>query len=544
MAITAARWSDLGYRRAAALPLSTGTLSADKIAGFFENYGYRREAACWVRLRGRGAQEPAPSLVRLAGVITAQTRAAPASYSWVAPFLASQYGQAARGHLPQAKLETCANLVRTLADAQTPRFTSMVNVGKAIGFVPPAQLEGFLRDIVLPTFFGAFPEGRVAVVVTDAKCEAQAGVLRGLYSMSYTEPADLSKVGGFPVLRHWQEVSGHSTVRLGLELFGYLTYPAITTYRCGTLGLDFVFMFSPAEEHRLPVYPADWLALLRSRSAFGEEDRDGLGAIVDPAGDEAVAVAHRRRVHRQRFAVADVETFLRWWISRLDSFLVELLDPANFTEKHDPEGTIDGVSAFENHITMSRLLKRMAACMSVAEGSHAKTVTFEIADLLDGLMVRNQNTGDTEHFKHLFHPTSGLALVRAGLAGVPAPFGPYLDGLACQVYAELRASVLDSIWVPGKRGGGVVLVKSKQLTAEVPIAEDDFVAAAMRAYRNGHHGYFTAEDGSRRPSRFLYMLDGNTPDSLGELAVLWLLSLLADPSGMAGARSLGFGGFA
>ena len=441
--------------------------------------------------------------------------------------------------MPQASLQSCANLVQTLNDKNVPRYQSMVNIGKAIGFVAPDSLENFLRDVVFPTFFEVYPEGRVAIIVTEEAAETQAGLLRGLYSMAYTEPADMTKVGGFPVLRKWQDVSGHSTVRLALELFGYLTYPAVTSYRCGTLGLDFVFLLSPPEEHQLPVYPGDWMALLRSRSSFGEEGRDGVRAIVEPGGAEGVAVAHRRLVHQHRFSAADAQGLLTWWVGRLNALLVELLDPANFTEDHDPEKPIDGVSALENHLTVSRLLKRMAACMSVAEGSHAKGILFEIADLADGLMARNTGLGDTEHFRRLFHPTNGLALVQASIAPLPEPFRGYFQNVASQIYGDLRTSILGSIWVPGKRAGGAVLVKNRQLTAEIPMPEDDFVAAVMRAYRNGHHGYFTAADGSRRPSRFLYMLDGNTPDAVSDLSTLWLLAFFADPSAMTGARSLG-----
>ena len=43
------------------------------------------------------------------------------------------------------------------------------------------------------------------------------------------------------------------------------------------------------------------------------------------------------------------------------------------------------------------------------------------------------------------------------------------------------------------------------------------------------HGYFTdADKDKRRPSRYLWMVDGNVPDSITSLPALWLLAYLVD----------------
>lgn len=541
MAIIAAGWKDLGFRKVQALPVGTPSLDTEKVSGFFAGYGgYRREANEWVRLRGRGRGEALPRYVALAAVVTSANRADRETFAWAAPFLASTYGKAARGHLPKASLATCGNLVRTLLDAKVPRHEGFANIGKGVGFVPPAELPEFLKSVVFPVFFEAFPSGKVAIVRTDESSETQAGMMRGLYALAYTQLADIKHVDGFPALKEWQEVSGHSMIRLALELFGYLTYPFVTSYRCGTLGLDFVFVADPAPVHELPVYPGDWLALLRSRSSFGEEDVDGLQAIANAAGPEAVAVTHRRYVHQTRFSATEQIVLLDWWISQLNALLVDLLDPANFTVSNDPSSPIDPVYALEHHLTISRLLKRLAAVHSVAEGSHAKGIIFEVADLLDGLMHRTRGSNDTDHFHLLFDPTRGPALLRGALGHLPEPFRGYFMGLVDTVYAELKNAILNSIWVPGKRVGATVLVRSRDLQTEAPMPEDEFVYRAIRAYRNGHHGYFT-QDRETRPSRFLYMLNGNTPDSMSALATLWLLALMADPTSIAGLHRVGVG---
>ncbi len=73
-------------------------------------------------------------------------------------------------------------------------------------------------------------------------------------------------------------------------------------------------------------------------------------------------------------------------------------------------------------------------------------------------------------------------------------------------------------------------MRNKDLSAEVTVPRADFVADMMRAYRNGHHGYFTAADKSNRPSRYLFLTDGDLPAELGALPGLWWLAYLADPT--------------
>ena len=54
--------------------------------------------------------------------------------------------------------------------------------------------------------------------------------------------------------------------------------------------------------------------------------------------------------------------------------------------------------------------------------------------------------------------------------------------------------------------------KKKDMSKEEMISRPDFVAELMRAYRNAHHGYFSAADErNKRPSRYLFLADGDLP---------------------------------
>lgn len=86
--------------------------------------------------------------------------------------------------------------------------------------------------------------------------------------------------------------------------------------------------------------------------------------------------------------------------------------------------------------------------------------------------------------------------------------------------------------------------KKKDMSKEEMISRPDFVAELMRAYRNAHHGYFSAADErNKRPSRYLFLADGDLPAEIMALPALWWLAYVADPS-MVGWKYLPIDRFA
>ncbi len=103
-----------------------------------------------------------------------------------------------------------------------------------------------------------------------------------------------------------------------------------------------------------------------------------------------------------------------------------------------------------------------------------------------------------------------------------------------QIYDNLKRIVLDSVFIPSKRLPDGILVKKSSLKTEQLTGEDEFCGHVLRALRNTQHGYFTRRDKSFRPSRFLSLIDGNTPDDFPTLGLAWTLALLASPSDFIG----------
>ncbi len=116
------------------------------------------------------------------------------------------------------------------------------------------------------------------------------------------------------------------------------------------------------------------------------------------------------------------------------------------------------------------------------------------------------------------------------IAGMPAPFADYFSTMALQVYRKIEDTLLASVWPASKVTPAGILVRDRSLASERPMEIPQFVAETMRAYRNAHHGYFTAGDESKRPSRYLFLVDGNLPVEMSRLPALWWLAYLADPT--------------
>jgi hypothetical protein len=275
------------------------------------------------------------------------------------------------------------------------------------------------------------------------------------------------------------------------------------------------------------------MAVAAMHADFAKEYVDDPRSILtDPSGPAAWRIAHRRHRGPDPPPAAHRLDFLVWYVERIDRLLYEVTDLANFTKGNTSDGDIDPELAFEHLLTLARLVRRTLALTTLGSASARKGATFEIADIYGTLSKVFGKTGDeVEFFKLLFNPRHGPRIVGDRLAAVPSPVGDDLRGRMAGLYDELGRVVLDSVWLPSKRASGGVAVRSvKDPLREEVEPEDEFVANVMRAYRNAHHGYFTRADPRMRPSRYLYLVDGNVPDSIAAIPPLWLIAYLADPA--------------
>ena len=366
------------------------------------------------------------------------------------------------------------------------------------------------------------------------------GALRGFYAFAQGFPfADVDSFEGFNTLKNWQMIQAPMVGRAVLDVLNYLWYPNVAGFTGGPpVGFDLLFIFDPPERHSLPLSSENWLSIPRVHASFGKERRRLDEVFVNSKGAIAEAAAHGRLLHSRVFSADEQAVLVLWAVKATSRLLYDLTDLSNFTEENQPSASIDPVFAFEHALTVDRLIRLTLRAMSLDEPSAAKTTVFEVADLYDSLSERFGNTpqGSTEFFKRLFNTQEAPKLIGAALRKLPEPFGSYLGSVCDRIYSDLERVVRDSVWLRSMVRHEGVDVRSKDLSKVKTEGMGQFVGNVMRALRNSHHGYFTLMDRDKGKnhkagsSRYLWPIDGNTPDALTALPSIWLLAYLQDPS--------------
>jgi hypothetical protein len=419
----------------------------------------------------------------------------------------------------------------------------MYSLARSLNWSGQQGLRPLLRDHVAPTFFSLYPDGKIAVVRSTLEYENAAALERILYAGAQTPLQEIKQGGqGIGTLQDWHLNSMGKISPLVLGLFTHLFYPFIGGIRGGPLGLDFLFLFEPAERYTPAPSPHNWLEAATAAASFGRERVNVLEVLQDYTGPAGQHLEHQRFRAATGYTVSERVKLLEWYVERVNRLLYEMTDVANFTSDRDPESPIDPVFAFEHHLTVDRLARKTLLSMSLEEVGTTRFMAFEVADLYDMLSHLFQGTPTTDFFKDLFHPVGGPALLRDRLAQLPAPFGTDLPALVDQLYQRIQQTIIGSVWLQAKVTASNVLVRDKSLANDKALSHEDFVAEVMRCYRNGHHGYFTTSDRQSRPSRYLYLVNGNLPAEISALPALWWLAYLSDPK-MVGWKWLPLGHF-
>ncbi|MBA4190908.1 MAG: hypothetical protein C0467_23210 [Planctomycetaceae bacterium] len=537
------RLSDFGYRRFGPLPAAGGGFPASRAATGAGNTGDYEVAGDWVRRRDRRRGGQSLESLRIVDVLDAGTDLNSDRLSYIDSYFRG--AEFANTLLPE--LTTSDDVLNELPEVaenpEEPRCRGMYRLAQALNLAGRHRILKLFRDRIAPCFFRLYPQGRIAVIRYDDKFETTSAQLRVLYTLAQVPFPDMATAAPkINTLQNWHLNSLTVLGPLLIDLLLYQFYPFVGGFRAGPPGLDFVFLFEPAESYTPAIFPRSWLAIASTTAGFGKEQFDCYEAITNFGGPTWKDASHQRFRHDRGYTAEERLSLLRWYLGRVNRLLSELTDVANFTQDREIEAPIDPVFAFEHQLTVDRLARKTLLSMSLEEPGTAKFMAFEVAELYDGLSsMFGNHTGASDFFKRLFHSVEGPALLRDRLAQLPAPFGTELPALADRLYKTIEDTVIESVWLKSKLTPGGVLVRNKNLSSEVVVPRADFVADLMRVYRNGHHGYFTAGDKQgNRPSRYLFLTDGNLPAELSALPPLWWLAYVADPT-MLGWKHLPVG---
>jgi len=527
--ITEATWADLGYQRLGPGP----RLNVDKtkmLAQFIkEREAHEVQTAGderWLRDKARVLSSTVPWFVRRAATISKATVDAPNSYDFLERAVRGPYAKK-HGRVTPSWTDLVS---MTVAHESEPRWRWLHRLALVSSLSGPDDVAKLLREHVLPAFFHQYPAGRVAFYESNYDFERRYGLLRGMYALSQYELADIKDLRAFKTLQQWQTLDTVKQSGTLFSLLGTALYPHVHFVDAGLIGLRMLFNVDPAEKHEPPPFPSSWMSFAQSRWAFGEQQRNLIDVLIgkdEAAHDDA---AHRRFRMKGCFSTADIEMYVDWFVEKYSRLAFHLSDPCEFIVN----GCIDAVTTFEFAITVDRVLRKAVSCVASEENPVRKAASQETADLLETLRAFKDPSATGTFFKKLHHRDDGLALVQKCLASVPTAVGAALQDSAQTVYRDLHDTIRNSVWVKSKLTERGVMVKNKDLTAEREEPTADFVTNVVRALRNAHHGYLSTSDTSNRPSRYLALVTGNTPDSMAYLGTLWALALVASPEEMLG----------
>jgi hypothetical protein len=481
----------------------------------------------WIRDKARQKGVAQPTLLNYATTFDQYNYTEESLYEFVRRWVSTPY--AARQKRVVANPETLIPITPDIT-GQQERWKAAHALSLATSLSDPAEFYKLLRYHVFPNFFKAYPSGRVVAYIINYEFENRYAIVRGGYATSLNNYTDLDPDRGFEALNNWQTIDTFTQPRTLGSLLGFAFYPYIHVFSTGPFGLRLFFLFDPPEKYE-PTFPSSWLSIAQSHWNFGDEHRDHLAVLAGKDTTIRDHAVHKRFQHSVCFSSVDIERFLKWAIDRYNDLTIHLADPCEFLDKNR---CIDFVTTYEYELSVDRILRKAISCIVSEETAVRKAASMEIADLLETLRcIWEPSSGGSNFYKKLFHPIEGRALVKRCLVSLPQPFHSYFDVTVDALYDDLAKTIRESVWVTTKATKNGFLVKKKDLTSEVEENTADFTANVFRALRNAHHGYLTRADPDKyRPSRYLALVNGNTPDSLAYLGYLWALAMIASPKEM------------
>lgn len=490
-------------------------------------YSYHKKNKTLIVRAGRLKDERKQFYFNIEKKITAETNVNKSIPSFIKKYLKTKYGQKQSAYFHD-NIQKVKEEFKEFKRSKCSNLEIMHNIGSSLALLDPVQLWRFFCEDVIPEFFKIYKNGKIFIISNNFEYETLGCYIRALYCIQQFGTNRLLKLKekSFPSLKNWEPIQPSNLCETLLTNYGYFWFPNVTTYTNGPIGLDFVFFFDKAEISEPPKFPLDWIDVISSKNDFAFDSVDIVDAIKNPAGKNAKKAIYQKFINKANFKMEENLLFFEYYLKIINEFMYQLTDIANFT---NDSNRIDHVFCFEIYLTISRLIKRTMSIFCTKNASLIKYSVFEVADIYDSLNSLFNKAGETIFFKKLFNPEKALKILEPCLKKLPEPFCSYTITTLKNIYAELKGTIEDSIWLEDIKDGDKVKVMNKNLDNEQEETLDDFVANLMRAYRNAHHGYFTALDNKNRPSRYLSIVKGDLPDSISFLPILWLLAFLNEP---------------
>jgi|ERR1051326_1412050 hypothetical protein len=404
---------------------------------------------------------------------------------------------------------------------------------RGVTFCPRSKLAQLFREGLAPIFFGTCFDGEIIIIKTSVNYWRRASFNRSLYTLShYSHEVINRQTRQFRSLSEWNSLEPDAFLSIILRLVQYLFFPYVCGFSASHgIGLKLIFIPNVPFKHERAFFPADWLDFMRAETELAGEAHE----------DQQFDLSHlnRRSIYGKYYFENPPEQkslveLMKWGIASANHLIAKIYDVTNFSAE-DLDDVADPIYAQEYMHSVMHVLRDAGSIIVEDSRYRNKATVFRMADILSAIAAQGtMKKRDDEFFRELFSTSLGKLKIKNILVGTQLGalkiFSDAIDG----IYDRLKKTILDSLFVTSKRQLGGVLVRTPSLTAEQFIPEDEFCVRVLRSLRNTQHGYFTRADQSLRPSRFLSLIDGSTPDDFPSLGIAWAVALLACPKDLIG----------
>jgi hypothetical protein len=287
--------ADVGYRQLGPLAGPDGRLESGCLAEIMTRCSDYEAAGPWIRRRARKRGGRLQESIKVQAVFDAQSDLAAEQFDFIEEYFRDPELIRAEQRRVTTESEVLQDLVSTAAKGECRR-RDMYRFVQALCLAGPQRLRPLLREYVAPSFFKLYPNGRIVILRYCTDNDDAAAAMRALYAGTQSPVTEISgrNFAGIRTLQEWHLNSAIQIGPLFLNLFNYLFYPFVAGYRGGPPGLDFLFLFEPAEKYEPEPYPRNWLAVASSAASFGRERVDFYAALTDFQGPDWQHASHQR----------------------------------------------------------------------------------------------------------------------------------------------------------------------------------------------------------------------------------------------------------
>ena len=380
-------------------------------------------------------------------------------------------------------------------------------------------LPNIFENVILPWFFGVYPDGRVLAVTLTAEGHNYEFLLRNLTSLKRYgfEVVNADAVRRKPYMDLLQSLDSRmeNIAKLSVQYNG----PFIDGF-C-LRGIFSVFVFIPNESvHRRSFSDTSVFNILAPFSSVGSAP----DLYQEDGHDDVVRAIHPRR------NAAEIEEWVRYWLTRADATLDRLY---NLCRADDGAGNVDLDEYLRGILQFERVFFEITWTCSMLDQFIRKVVTYAVMDKVTAFMSNAWGAGGTAKFVSI--PTAAFMVTRLSQLYQKPGFQAVAQGLLQTIHdnivAKQRLYTYPSDLIQGgnvdwvARSPGLVPCTTMPGSAAT-VSEEVYIGQLIRAVRNTHHGFADLFAG---PFAVLGTSSGVISDELPAILPFLAFAMLDDP---------------